>query len=91
DLIVKHKNLTGLYHVSSEPIDKYRLLCLVRDAYKMDVEIEPFDDFKIDRSLNSEKFRAATGFRPESWEEMIRKMAEDSFPYEAIRKQLITG
>lgn len=91
DLIVKHKNLSGLYHVSSEPIDKYRLLCLVRDAYNLDVEIEPFDDFRIDRSLDSEKFRQTTGFVPESWEKMIKKMADDSFPYEAVRKQLITG
>ena len=90
DLIVNRQNLSGLYHVSSEPIDKYRLLCLIRDAYNLDVEIEPFDDFKIDRSLNSAKFRRATGFAPESWEEMIKKMAADSFPYERIRKQLIT-
>ncbi len=90
DLIVNHKDLNGLYHVSSEPIDKYRLLCLVRDAYNLDVEIEPFDDFKIDRSLNSDKFRAATGFVPDTWEEMIKKMAGDSFPYEQVRKQLIT-
>jgi dTDP-4-dehydrorhamnose reductase len=90
-LIVKHKNLSGLYHVSSAPIDKYRLLCLVRDAYQMDVEIEPFDDFRIDRSLDSEKFKRITGFVPDSWEEMIEKMAGDSFPYEAVRKQLIIG
>jgi dTDP-4-dehydrorhamnose reductase len=90
DLIVNQPNLSGLYHVSSEPIDKYRLLCLVRDAYHLDIEIEPCDDFRIDRSLNSAKFRQATGFAPESWEEMIKKMADDSFPYERIRKQLIT-
>ena len=90
-LIVNHKDLSGLYHVSSEPIDKFRLLCLIRDAYNPNIEIEPFDDFRIDRSLNSAKFRSATGFIPESWEEMIRKMAEDSFPYERVRKQLITG
>jgi dTDP-4-dehydrorhamnose reductase len=90
DLIVDYKNLSGLYHVSSESIDKYRLLCLIRDAYRLDVEIEPFDDFRIDRSLDSSKFRAATGFVPESWEKMVGKMAEDAFPYEKIRKQLIS-
>ncbi|HEX9961405.1 MAG TPA: SDR family oxidoreductase [Pyrinomonadaceae bacterium] len=89
-LIVGHKNLSGLYHVSSEPIDKYRLLCLIRDAFNADIEVEPFDDFRIDRSLDSTKFREATGFVPESWEAMIKKMAGDSFPYEEVRKQLIT-
>jgi dTDP-4-dehydrorhamnose reductase len=89
-LIVEHENLSGLYHVSSEPIDKYRLLCLIRDAFNADVEIEPFDDFRIDRSLDSTRFRKATGFVPETWEEMVKKMAGDSFPYEEVRKQLIT-
>jgi dTDP-4-dehydrorhamnose reductase len=90
DLLVNYKNLSGLYHVSGEPIDKYRLLCLIRDAYRLDVEIKPFDDFRIDRSLDSTKFRAATGFVPDNWEKMVKKMAEDSFPYEKIREQLIS-
>lgn len=90
DLIINHPDLSGIYHVSSESIDKYRLLCLIRDAYRLDVEIEPFDDFRIDRSLDSSKFRAATGFVPDSWEKMVKKMAEDSFPYEKIREQLIS-
>ena len=88
DLILNHKNLSGLYHVSSEPIDKYKLLCLIRDSYSADIEIEPFEDFKLDRSLDSTKFRRATGFAPESWEEMIGKMSADPTPYEKIRKKL---
>lgn len=91
DLIIRYENLSGIYHVSSEPIDKYRLLCLIRDAYSLDIEIEPFDDFKIDRSLNSAKFREITGFKPDGWEALIKKMVDDSLPYEEIRKQLITG
>lgn len=90
DVLINHKNLSGLYHVSSEPIDKYHLLNLVRNAYNLDIEIEPDDDFVIDRSLDSTRFRQATGFMPESWQKMIKKMAEDSFPYEKIRKQLIS-
>ena len=30
-LIVSHPEASGLYHVSSEPISKYDLLCLIRD------------------------------------------------------------
>ncbi len=48
----------------------------------MDVEIESFEEFKIDRSLNSDKFRKLTGFEPQSWEEMINKMADDKTPYQ---------
>lgn len=86
DLIEKYKNLSGLYHVSSEPINKYELLKLINEAYRTKVEIEPFKDFRIDRSLDSTKFRQATGFQPLSWQEMIKIMADDATPYDIWRK-----
>lgn len=82
DLIENHQNLSGLYHISSEPINKFDLLKLVREKYNIDVEIEPFEDFSIDRSLNSDKFRKETGFVPKKWEKMIEVMADDSTTYE---------
>lgn len=85
DLIENHPNLHGLFHVSSEPINKYDLLNSAKKAYGANIEIEPFDDFVIDRSLDSTKFRAATGFRPANWEEMIGRMAADNAPYKNYR------
>lgn len=82
DIIANHQTMNGLYHISSEPISKFDLLKLVREEYKIDVEIEPFADFHIDRSLNSDKFRAETGFQPLSWKKMIEIMANDSTDYE---------
>lgn len=86
DLIENHQNLSGLYQVSAEPIDKYELLKLINEAYEADVEIEPFEDFYIDRSLDSTKFRQETGFQPASWREMIKQMADDRTPYDEWRK-----
>lgn len=86
DLIVNHKKMHGLYHVSSQPISKYDLLILLKKAYQVKVEIEPFEDFRIDRSLDSAKFRTETGFQPTSWEEMVKKMVDDPFPYHEFRK-----
>jgi dTDP-4-dehydrorhamnose reductase len=77
DVIENHENLSGLYHVASEPINKYDLLLLLRDAYKVDIEIEPFDDFVLDRSLNANKFNEATGFKPQPWTDLINEMAKD--------------
>ena len=82
DLIANHPNLHGLFHVSSEPINKYDLLISVKKAYAANIEIEPFDDFEIDRSLDSTKFRAATGFTPTGWAEMIDRMAADKHAYQ---------
>lgn len=86
DLIVNHKEMKGLYHVSSQPISKFDLLVLLKKAFQIDVGIEPFEEFKINRSLDSTKFRRETGFQPASWKDMIKKMANDPFPYCEFRK-----
>lgn len=81
NLILNHNDLRGLFHVSSEPINKYDLLVLVKKHFNFEIEIEMFDDFYLDRSLDSTRFRKITGFQSESWDEMIKKMAEDSKQY----------
>ena len=81
DLVFSFPDMAGLYHVSSDPINKYELLGLLQRCYGSDIEIEPSDELHIDRSLNSARFRQATGFRPESWESMVEKMASDATPY----------
>jgi dTDP-4-dehydrorhamnose reductase len=78
DLILKHPKLTGVYQVSADPINKYELLSLIRDEFQIDVQIEPDDDFRIDRSLNSNSFRRATGYSPLPWPSLIRDMVSDA-------------
>ncbi len=85
DLIERHPDLSGLYHVSSDPISKYELLCLIRDSFQIPIEVEPFPDIHIDRSLDSSRFRAATGFEPLPWHEMVRAVVTDPTPYEEWR------
>ena len=59
---------SGLRHLSADPISKHELLCLVRHAWQRnDIDIVADDQLAIDRSLNSERFRAETGFRPDPW------------------------
>lgn len=85
DVIERHSDLVGVYQVSSKPITKYDLLCLLRDAFAVPVEIEPYPAVQIDRSLDSRRFRAATGFVPPPWVEMAGEMASDPTPYEKWR------
>ena len=82
NLIENYPNLNGLYHVSSEPINKFDLLTFINQAFDTNIEIEPNEDFIIDRSLNSNKFRETTGFEPKSWNDMILKMAADDTIYQ---------
>lgn len=81
DLIETHPALSGLYNVSSESISKFALLELINGEYNAGIDIVPDAEFKIDRSLNSERFRTETGFTPCSWPEMVRLMKEDSAVY----------
>jgi len=72
--VIPNENLSGLYHVSSEPISKYDLLNIMKKVYKKDIDIHSYDDFVLDRSLNSEKFKKVTGYQPPNWENMISDM-----------------
>jgi dTDP-4-dehydrorhamnose reductase len=80
EFVLPNRSLHGLYHVSSDPINKYELLRLVAHAYGLTTEITPDDTFAIDRSLDSARFRAATGYSPPSWPELIRTMHASHYP-----------
>lgn len=80
-LINNYPNLTGIFHISSEKISKYDLLTIIKKAYDFNVRINPYNDFYCDRSLNSEKYRKLTNFRPQAWEDMIIQMYKDKLNY----------
>jgi len=76
--VIPHPELTGLYHVSSDPINKYDLLQMTNQAFGKKINILPDENFFMDRSLDSTRFRQATGYQPPSWAEMIQEMTQDS-------------
>lgn len=69
--------LRGLYHVSSDPISKYDLLELIARQYGVKITVEASSDFFADRSLDSQRFRQATGYAPPSWEQLVERMHTD--------------
>lgn len=81
DIIEKFPRLCGLYQVTSETINKYDLLCLAREAFGIDVKIEPDDSVTMRRNLDGAKFRRATGFATPSWRTMMTDLAADQTPY----------
>jgi dTDP-4-dehydrorhamnose reductase len=74
--VIPRTELRGLYHLSVEPINKYDLLKLVAEVYEKKIEINKDDQVGIDRSLDSSRFRTATGFHPRPWPELVRAMKE---------------
>lgn len=78
DFVAPNPQLRGLYHVSAEPIDKYSLLKLVAQTYGHAIPIRPSERVVIDRSLNSDRFRAETGYAPPAWPDLIALMHAQS-------------
>ena len=76
--MLPNEKLHGLYQVSSDPISKYDLLKIVTQVYKKEIEIIPFSDFVLDRSLDSSRFREVTGYIPPQWQLLVEKMYSHS-------------
>ena len=77
-ILTQHTDLSGVWHVASEPISKFGLLELCREKLGWEGVIEPNDEFVCDRSLNADRFNQATGYTPPSWEAMISELAQQS-------------
>lgn len=80
-IIDSQPGLQGVYHLASEPISKFDLLVLLRDALEVPIEIEPDETTVVDRSLNSRRFRSDTGITVPAWGDMVRELAGDPSPY----------
>ena len=76
DVVLPHQELHGLYHVASRSINKFDLLQLVAKVYGKSIEINPAEDLVIDRSLNANRFKQATGYVSPEWPSMIQHMYE---------------
>jgi dTDP-4-dehydrorhamnose reductase len=78
DVVLPRTDLHGLYHVASSPISKFELLKLIAEVYEKEIAIVPDDTLVIDRTLNAERFAAATGYRVAPWPDLVRRMHEFS-------------
>lgn len=77
DIVIPNQSLSGLYHVGANPIDKLSLLQIVARIYQKDISIVIDETFRINRSLNTDKFSIATGYRAPAWPELIEAMYQD--------------
>lgn len=76
DVVLPRPELHGIYHVGSSPISKYELLHLVADVYGKTIEIVLDEQPITDRSLNTERFREATGYVAPTWPVLVKGMYE---------------
>jgi dTDP-4-dehydrorhamnose reductase len=83
--VLPRPELSGLYHVSSEPISKYDLLLLLKESFGIPIDILPDEELSVDRSLDSTRFKEVTGYQPPTWEAMVDELKENSRFYDKLR------
>ena len=76
DFVLPRSELHGIYHVAARSINKFDLLKLVAKTYGKDIEIIPSDELVIDRSLNADRFKEATGYVSPEWPVLVQRMYE---------------
>ena len=76
-LLLNYPGASGLYNISSEPINKFDLLRLIGEKMHRNVEIIPDETFHCDRSLNSERFRRDFNYTPPTWTNMVEELSQE--------------
>jgi dTDP-4-dehydrorhamnose reductase len=85
--VLPNPDLTGLYHVSGQPISKYELLTLLAEEYGKNTAVVPDSAIKADMTLDCSRFRKATGYVPHPWPELIKAMRNNKLLMEEISGQ----
>jgi len=73
-ILMEHPEKGGLYHVSSDPISKFDLLRLIKKEMGLRVEIIPTEEPRLDRSLDSTRFRKEFNYTPPTWGKMVEEL-----------------
>jgi dTDP-4-dehydrorhamnose reductase len=85
DIIADHPNLVGLYQLAmAEPISKYDLLLLFREAFELDVAIDPDDTVEVKANLVGDALRAKIGYILPDWRSMVEGIAAENHLYPTL-------
>ena len=71
---LKNKEIKGLYNISSSKINKHDLLLIFSNIFEKKIRIKKNLSYRVDRSLNGEKFWSKFNYEPKSWESMLREL-----------------
>ena len=76
-LLMQHPNMSGVWQVASQPINKFELLSeLLKRLPELDIVIEADDSFECDRSLDGSHFQQESGYEIPSWPLMLDELAQ---------------
>ena len=70
--VLPNPKLSGLYHIASEPVNKFTLLSSLADFYGKEIDIVADPSVSINRSLDSSSFSNKTGYVAPSWGALMK-------------------
>jgi dTDP-4-dehydrorhamnose reductase len=76
-LLREYPGVSGLYNVSSDPINKFELLKLIGKKMHPHAEVSPEEAVHCDRSLDSTKFRKEFNYTPPAWKKMVEELSQE--------------
>ena len=68
------KKITGVINITSEPINKYDLLCLMKKIYSIDILINADNDLNCNRSMRS--IRKDVSYSVPTHEKMLKDLKQ---------------
>ena len=74
-ILLYFPDASGLYHLSSKPIDKFNLLVNLSNLLGNPITITENVDFNCDRSLSSQRFKETFNYTPPEWPFMLAELA----------------
>ena len=81
-LLHTNSGITGIFHVSSQPISKLEIINKLNELLNLQIAVTPDSSVQINRSLNSDKFQRATGLMPNNWDQMLSEFCKDQKYYD---------
>lgn len=85
-IIIERPDLHGLYHLASDPINKYELLQEVQLRLGwQDIHMHPNDEFFMDRSLDGSLLNREMRWQIPTWPSMLDRLCETWAWYQQYR------
>lgn len=86
DYVLPNGELSGIYHIGGAVWSKWKVLEVLKAAYKPNDEFEINQDDSVvaNRHLNTQRFQDATGYRPRFMHQMVQQMRADNALYEGV-------
>lgn len=75
NIILNQPDMAGLFHVASEPIDKFTLLSKINQIFGLGLEVVGDSALQIDRSLDASKIKGYMGYTPPDWVDQLTALA----------------